>query len=149
LALQALQKISLGSAAQRIAGRGMGEHHDVWLDHREECRAFVNVLDLASITLFLSVMRSGRPPATIREKCTDTPGGAMAIISGSTVGFPGGIRKPRRARHPFMVVLLAAAAYDTSLRSSDIRPRIPPQDDELIDGVSRPATIRVRASAHH
>src|SRR5579871_3453375 len=27
----------------------------------------------------------------------------MAIISGSTVGFPGGMRKPNRARHPIMV----------------------------------------------
>ena len=29
----------------------------------------------------------------------------MAINSGSTVGLPGGIRNPRRARRPFMIVL--------------------------------------------
>ena len=142
--MQALQKISLGSAAQRIAGRGMGEHHDVWLDHREECRAFANVLDLASVALFLSVMGSGRPTATIREKCTDTPAGAMMIISGSTVGFPGGIRKPK-ARHPSWSSSLRRSRmthpYDLRISALGTRPQV----DELIDGVQRPATIRVRA----
>ena len=38
---------------------------------------------------------------------TETPGGVIAINSGSTVGLPGGMRNPRRARHPFMTVLLS------------------------------------------
>src|ERR1043166_5964719 len=42
------------------------------------------------------------PCATRREKCTLTPAGASAIISGSTVGFPGGTKNPSRARHPVM-----------------------------------------------
>src|SRR5712692_3797660 len=37
------------------------------------------------------------PCATMRVKCTDTSGGARAIISTSTVGLPGGTRKPMRA----------------------------------------------------
>jgi hypothetical protein len=36
--------------------------------------------------------------ATMRVKCTVTPGGASRIISGSTVGLPGGTRKPMRVR---------------------------------------------------
>src|SRR5215472_4549083 len=44
------------------------------------------------------------PRATIRAKCTDTPGGVIAIISGSTVGLPGGMRKPSRVRHPFITI---------------------------------------------
>jgi hypothetical protein len=40
----------------------------------------------------------------MRVKCTDTPAGVSAIISGSVVGFPGGTKKPRRARHPIMVL---------------------------------------------
>src|SRR5258706_13712415 len=36
------------------------------------------------------------PCATMRVKCTDTRAGARAIISTSTVGLPGGTRKPMR-----------------------------------------------------
>src|SRR5437660_2841496 len=36
------------------------------------------------------------PCATMRVKCTDTRAGASAIISTSTVGLPGGTRKPMR-----------------------------------------------------
>src|SRR5271166_3244937 len=43
------------------------------------------------------------PRAVMRWKCTDTPSGANAIISGSTVGFPGGSRKPSRALQPIIV----------------------------------------------
>src|SRR5665213_1012185 len=45
------------------------------------------------------------PGATIREKCTETPSGAISAISHSIVGLPGGMRKPIRARHPFMRAL--------------------------------------------
>src|SRR5215467_3296333 len=43
------------------------------------------------------------PRAVMRWKCTDTPGGASAIISVSTVGFPGGTRNPNRALQPIIV----------------------------------------------
>jgi hypothetical protein len=39
----------------------------------------------------------------MRVKCTDTPGGVNAAISGSTVGLPGGNKNPIRVRHPFIV----------------------------------------------
>src|SRR5262249_42952923 len=39
---------------------------------------------------------------TMRWKCTETPSGAIAIISVSTVGFPGGTKKPSRARQPII-----------------------------------------------
>src|SRR5690348_2907371 len=45
------------------------------------------------------------PCAVMRWKCTDTPSGATAIISGSTVGFPGGSRNPNRALQPIIVSL--------------------------------------------
>src|SRR5438067_686992 len=45
------------------------------------------------------------PCATMREKCTVTPAGAIAIISGSTVGLPGGTRKPSRARRSVIAAL--------------------------------------------
>src|SRR3954469_9458397 len=41
----------------------------------------------------------------MRWKCTDTPVGASAIISGSTVGLPGGTMNPSRARHPIIAYL--------------------------------------------
>src|SRR5438309_8546778 len=41
-------------------------------------------------------MEPEAPCATMRVKCTDTSGGARAIISTSTVGLPGGTRKPMR-----------------------------------------------------
>src|SRR5438477_5971236 len=40
----------------------------------------------------------------MRWKCTDTPSGANAIISGSTVGFPGGSRNPSRALQPIILL---------------------------------------------
>jgi hypothetical protein len=46
----------------------------------------------------------GVPLATIRWKCNDTPAGASAVISGSTVGLPGGTRNPSRARQPFVIL---------------------------------------------
>src|SRR5215469_4064407 len=42
------------------------------------------------------------PRAVMRWKCTDTPGGASATISPSTVGFPGGTRNPNRALQPII-----------------------------------------------
>src|SRR3954453_3361318 len=45
------------------------------------------------------------PPESMRWKCSDTPVGASAIISGSTVGLPGGTMKPSRARHPIIAYL--------------------------------------------
>jgi hypothetical protein len=38
----------------------------------------------------------------MRWKCSETPLGANSIISVSTVGLPGGTRKPSRARQPIM-----------------------------------------------
>src|SRR6202048_681832 len=52
------------------------------------------------------------PRAVMRWKCTDTPSGAKAIISGSTVGFPGGSRKPNRALQPIISML---RSYDAVL----------------------------------
>ena len=46
----------------------------------------------------------GVPRATMRWKCSETPSGAIAIISASTVGFPGGTRKPSLARQPIIAV---------------------------------------------
>jgi hypothetical protein len=85
----------------------MRDHHHAGLYQREQASSFVNVLNLAAVALLLPMMVPVAPRATIREKCTDTPGGAIAVISGSTVGLPGGMRKPRRARHPFMVAFHA------------------------------------------
>src|SRR5271169_6086926 len=48
----------------------------------------------------------GVPRAIMRLKCKETPFGANIIISGSTVGLPGGTRKPSRALHP----IIAASA---------------------------------------
>src|SRR4051812_21728260 len=45
------------------------------------------------------------PPESMRWKCSDTPSGASAIISGSTVGLPGGTMNPSRARHPIIAYL--------------------------------------------
>src|SRR5260370_10804917 len=42
------------------------------------------------------------PPAAMRWKCNDTPEGASAIISASTVGLPGGTRNPSLARQPII-----------------------------------------------
>src|SRR5260370_65088 len=42
------------------------------------------------------------PPAAMRWKCNDTPEGASAIISASTVGLPGGTRNPSLALQPIM-----------------------------------------------
>src|SRR3984885_12137992 len=39
----------------------------------------------------------------MRVKCSDTPDGASSIISGSSVGLPGGTRNPMRARQPFIL----------------------------------------------
>src|SRR5579872_4603571 len=79
----------------------------------------------------------GMPRATMRWKCTDTPSGASAIISVSTVGLPGGTRKPSRARQPIILFSFvpmhppanAAAratvstrgALDSCLRGNDAR----------------------------
>src|SRR6202035_2713364 len=52
------------------------------------------------------------PRAVMRWKCTDTPSGANAIISGSTVGFPGGSRNPSRALQPIISML---RSYDAVL----------------------------------
>src|SRR5690349_16572591 len=49
----------------------------------------------------------------------ETPGGVIAVNSGSTVGLPGGIRKPRRARHPLISIL-----HDMDPRST-CKPRRP------------------------
>ena len=46
----------------------------------------------------------GVPCATMRWKCSETPSGANAIISGSTVGFPGGTKNPSLARQPIIAV---------------------------------------------
>src|SRR5271169_4014281 len=54
----------------------------------------------------------GAPCAAMRWKCTDTPSGANAIISGSTVGFPGGSRNPSRALQPIISML---RSYDAVL----------------------------------
>src|SRR5262252_6447668 len=43
------------------------------------------------------------PRAVMRWKCTETPTGAKAIISASTVGFPGGTRNPSRALQPIIL----------------------------------------------
>ena len=49
----------------------------------------------------------------MRWKCTDTPSGANAIISGSTVGFPGGSRNPSRALQPIISILRSYDAVVT------------------------------------
>src|ERR1700719_5406380 len=54
----------------------------------------------------------GAPYAAMRWKCTDTPSGANAIISPSTVGLPGGSRNPSRALQPIISML---RSYDAVL----------------------------------
>jgi hypothetical protein len=56
------------------------------------------MFDHRPVALVLASGAPGLPQATIRWKCSDTPGGTIAIVSASTVGLPGGSRKPSLAR---------------------------------------------------
>src|ERR1700733_14279563 len=49
------------------------------------------------------------PLADRRVKWTETPVGASSVISGSTVGLPGGARNPIRVLHPIMTGHLRCA----------------------------------------
>src|SRR5262245_14640179 len=57
---QTLHELGLATPAERIAGRGVGEHDDAGLDHGEQLRAFADVLDLRAVALLLSVERPRR-----------------------------------------------------------------------------------------
>src|SRR5438105_10777580 len=61
----------------------------------------------------------GAPYAAMRWKCTDTPSGANAIISGSTVGFPGGSRKPSRALQPIMLFIPSSLSPSPPFRGGE------------------------------
>jgi hypothetical protein len=57
----------------------------------------------------------------------------MAMISGSTVGFPGGTRKPSRARHPIMITLrpprqAAGVASECAISSGQMQVRTDQKD---------------------
>src|SRR3954466_13402968 len=56
------------------------------------------------------------PRATMRWKCSETPSGASSIISVSTVGLPGGTRKPSLARQPIIACLLGRRRWHLRTR---------------------------------
>src|SRR3989454_12557694 len=66
----------------------------------------------------------------MRVKCTDTWGGARAIISTSTVGLPGGTRKPMRtglsfgSRFRFHLFELDASGFEHLLPARDLAPDV-------------------------
>lgn len=94
--------LSFVLAAKRIAGRGMGHDDDLGRDHRQKTRGIVQAGDLVRLRSSWPVWVPAGPLADRRVKCTETPGGASCVISGSTVGLPGGTRNPIRARHPII-----------------------------------------------
>jgi hypothetical protein len=61
------------------------------------------VVDHHLVALALARERAADAAATMRWKCSETPGGANWVISVSTVGLPGGSRKPSLARQPIML----------------------------------------------
>src|SRR6267378_8067928 len=77
------------------------------------------------------------PCATMRVKCTETCGGASAIISTSTVGFPGGTRKPMRTGRARGSGFNASTSYCRG-------PFLPPS---LESGVRLPCRVAVASSS--
>jgi hypothetical protein len=80
----------------------MRQDDDLRLYQGEQRCAPVNMLQVAAMPLLLPLWRARRTAGNEARKMHDTPCGANCIISGSTVGFPGGTKKPSRARHPII-----------------------------------------------
>src|SRR5205823_5690931 len=78
------------------------------------------LLSRLSIIIWLrSLCPSSEPPtprATMRWKCSETPVGANSIISVSTVGLPGGTRKPSLARQPIIAGSLSCSRRELRAR---------------------------------
>ena len=71
---------------------------------RQQASGLVQAGDLAAVAFLTGPVGSGRGRlADRRLKWTETPAGASSVISGSTVGLPGGTRNPIRALQPVIV----------------------------------------------
>jgi hypothetical protein len=75
---------------------------NVRFHHRQQLDTAVDVVHHHPVALVLALEEPATPRAVMRWKCSETPCGANAIISGSIVGFPGGSRNPNRPLQPII-----------------------------------------------
>jgi hypothetical protein len=100
--LQPGEEIGFAAAAGDGSSSRYAPRRSRRLDHRQQLDAAVDIVDHHLVAFALAVERAPVPRAVIRWKCSETPSGAMAIISVSTVGFPGGTRNPSLALQPII-----------------------------------------------
>jgi hypothetical protein len=87
----------------------------------------------------------GVPPATMRWKWSETPWGAIAIISVSTVGFPGGSRKPSLALQPIIAYLVLACS-DLADESDPVRPSCVAHKATTLIGLISSRSLKIATS---
>ena len=98
------EQIRFAAAAQVIARRRMRDDDNSGLTIASSSIPLSIFSTIERLRSLCPSSEPGVPCATIRWKCSETPSGAIAIISASTVGFPGGTKKPNLARQPIIAM---------------------------------------------